>query len=79
MIAVKGPDSKEERIEHMVTLYQLPLLRMCIMYLHDEELAKDAVHTIAISRLKQISLFIGPPEGKSCNLSFHPAYFTRTA
>ena len=43
MIAVKGPDSKEERIEHMVTLYQIPLLRMCIMYLHDEELAKDAV------------------------------------
>ena len=43
MIAVKGPDSKEERIEYMVTLYQLPLHRMCIMYLHDEELAKDAV------------------------------------
>ena len=41
MNTVKGPDSKEERIEHMVTLYQLPLLRMCIMYLHDEELAKD--------------------------------------
>ena len=41
MNTVKGPDSKEERIEHMVTLYQLPLLRMCIMYLHDEELAKE--------------------------------------
>ena len=38
---VKGPDSKEQRIEHMVTLYQLPLLRLCIMYLHDEEQAKE--------------------------------------
>ena len=43
METVKGPDSKEQRIEHMVTLYQLPLLRLCIMYLHDEEQAKDAV------------------------------------
>ena len=34
MNTVKGPDSQEERIEHMVALYQLPLLRMCIMYLH---------------------------------------------
>ena len=40
---VMGPDSKEKRIERMVALYQLPLLRLCIMYLHDEELAKDAV------------------------------------
>ena len=43
METVKGPDSKEERIERMVALYQLPLLRLCILYLHDEELAKDAV------------------------------------
>ena len=43
MEAVKGPDSKEARIERMVNLYQLPLLRLCIMYLRDEEQAKDAV------------------------------------
>ena len=40
---VKGPDSRDERIESMVALYQLPLLRLCYAYLHDEELAKDAV------------------------------------
>lgn len=34
---VKGPDSKETRIERMVNLYQLPLLRLCVMYLRDEE------------------------------------------
>ena len=43
METVKGPDSKEERIERMVALYQLPLPRLCMMYLHDEEQAKDAV------------------------------------
>ena len=43
METVKGPDSKETRIERMVNLYQLPLLRLCVMYLRDEEQAKDAV------------------------------------
>ena len=43
METVKGPDSYEERIERMVNQYQLPLLRLCYAYLHDEELAKDAV------------------------------------
>ena len=42
METVKGPDSKETRIERMVNLYQLPLLRLCVMYLRDEEQAKDA-------------------------------------
>ena len=43
MNTVKGPDSKEARIEQMVVRHQLPLLRLCYAYLHDEELAKDAV------------------------------------
>ena len=53
---VKGPDSKEQRIEHMVTLYQLPLLRLCIMYLHDEEQAKDAVQETFITLNKDEAL-----------------------
>ena len=57
MNTVKGPDSKEERIEHMVTLYQLPLLRMCIMYLHDEELAKDAVQETFINAYRNLDKF----------------------
>ena len=57
MNTVKGPDSKEERIEHMVTLYQLPLLRMCIMYLHDEELAKDAVQETFIKAYRNLENF----------------------
>ena len=41
METVKGPDSLEKELERMVGLYQLPLLRLCYAYLHDEELAKD--------------------------------------
>ncbi len=54
---VKGPDSKETIIEHMVTLYQLPLLRMCIIYLHDEEMAKDAVQETFINAYRKLDTF----------------------
>ena len=57
METVKGPDSKETRIERMVTLYQLPLLRLCIMYLHDEEQAKDAVQETFIKAYRGLSGF----------------------
>ena len=57
MDTVMGPDSKEERIERMVALYQLPLLRLCIMYLHDEELAKDAVQETFIKAYRNLDSF----------------------
>ncbi|MBE5788850.1 MAG: sigma-70 family RNA polymerase sigma factor [Clostridiales bacterium] len=57
METVKGPDSKEQRIEHMVTLYQLPLLRLCIMYLHDEEQAKDVVQETFIKAYRNLDGF----------------------
>ena len=57
METVMGPDSKEKRIERMVALYQLPLLRLCIMYLHDEELAKDAVQETFIKAYRNLDSF----------------------
>ena len=57
MNAVTGPDRKEERIERMVVLYQLPLLRLCYAYLHDEELAKDAVQETFIKVYKNLDTF----------------------
>ncbi len=57
MDTVKGPDRKEERIERMVNLYQLPLLRLCIMYLHDEEQAKDAVQETFIKAYRNLDSF----------------------
>ena len=57
METVKGPDSKEEQIEHMVLQYQLPLLRLCYAYLHDEELAKDAVQETFIKAYRNFDSF----------------------
>ena len=57
METVNGPDSKEERIERMVSLYQLPLLRLCVMHLHDEEQAKDAVQETFIKAYRNLDGF----------------------
>lgn len=57
METVKGPDRKEERIEAMVVQYQLPLLRLCYAYLHDEELAKDAVQETFIKAYRSLDSF----------------------
>lgn len=65
METVMGPDSKEKRIENMVSLYQLPLLRLCIMYLHDEELAKDVVQETFIKAYRNLDGFRGEASEKT--------------
>ena len=55
--AVKGPDSLEERVERMVSLYQRPLLRLCYAYLHDEEAARDAVQETFIKACRHLADF----------------------
>ncbi len=62
---VKGPDSRDERIESMVALYQLPLLRLCYAYLHDEELAKDAVQETFIKAYRNLDGFRGTSSEKT--------------
>ena len=57
MNTVKGPDSKEARIEQMVVRHQLPLLRLCYAYLHDEEMAKDAVQETFIKAYQNLEDF----------------------
>ena len=57
METVKGPDSREERIEEMVVRHQIPLLKLCYAYLHDEELAKDAVQETFIKAYKNLDEF----------------------
>ena len=57
METVKGPDRKEERIERMVSQYQLPLLRLCVMYLRDEEQAKDAVQETFVKAYRNLDSF----------------------
>ena len=57
METVKDPDRKEERIERMVLQHQLPLLKLCYAYLHDEELAKDAVQETFIKAYRNLNSF----------------------
>ena len=59
METVKGPDSTEETLERLVNLYQLPLLRLCYAYLHDEELAKDAVQETFMKAYRNLAGFDG--------------------
>ena len=65
MTAVKGPDSREEALERMVSLYQLPLLRLCYAYLHDEELAKDAVQETFIKAYRGLADFLNEASEKT--------------
>ena len=65
METVKDPDRKEERIERMVTLYQLPLLRLCMMYLHDEDQAKDVVQETFIKAYRNLDSFRGEASEKT--------------
>lgn len=62
---VKGPDSKETRIERMVNLYQLPLLRLCVMYLRDESQAKDAVQETFLKAYRNLDGFRGDASEKT--------------
>lgn len=57
MATVKGPDSAEERLERMVSLYQLPLLRLCCAYLRDAELARGAVQETFLKACRSMDRF----------------------
>ena len=65
METVKGPDSMEETFERLVSLYQLPLLRLCYAYLHDRELAKDAVQETFMKVYKNLGSFDGRSSEKT--------------
>ncbi len=65
METVKGPDSQEQRIEEMVARHQLPLLKLCYAYLHDEELAKDAVQETFIKAYRNLDGFRGTSSEKT--------------
>lgn len=44
MTRLQGPESsQEERLTDMIHLYEKDILRLCYMYLHDVDLARDAV------------------------------------
>lgn len=60
MSVVKGPDSeREESIRQMIGVNQTALLRMCYLYLHDVQLAEDAVQETFIKALRAWDSFRG--------------------
>ncbi len=58
MQTVKGPDrTPEEEITRMVNEHQLALLRLCFTYLHDRELARDAVQETFLKAYRGLKAF----------------------
>lgn len=66
MEVVKGPDSnREDRLTRMVELYQSSLLTLCYAYLHERELAEDAVQETFLRAYKALNSFRGECKEKT--------------
>lgn len=66
MEVVKGPDSnREERLTRMVEQYQASLLTMCYAYLHERELAEDAVQETFLKAYRAMDSFRGESSEKT--------------
>ena len=60
MNVVKGPDSEREtNIRRMIDEHQTALLRMCYLYMHDAQLAEDAVQETFIKAIRAWGSFRG--------------------
>jgi len=66
MSVVKGPDNdKEAVIRQLVEAHQTPLLRLCYLYLHDLQLAEDAVQETFIKAARTLDKFRGESSMKT--------------
>lgn len=66
MSVVKGPDSDMElTIRQMNDEHQTALLRMCYLYLHDVQLAEDAVQETFIKAARTLDKFRGESSVKT--------------
>lgn len=66
MSVVKGPDSEHEMtIRQMIDEHQTALLRMCYLYLHDVQLAEDAVQETFIKALRALDSFRGESSART--------------
>ena len=60
MEVVKAPDNNRvEKLTRLVQAYQKTLMNLCYMYLHDHELAKDAVQETFLKAYRAIDTFRG--------------------
>jgi len=66
MSTVKGPDRNiDVEITRMVDTYQLSLLRLSFVYLHDQSLAEDVVQETFLKAYKSYSSFRGESNEKT--------------
>ena len=66
MEIVTGPDNdKEAIIRQMVETHQTPLMRLCYLYLHDVQLAEDAVQETFIKAARTLDKFRGEASMKT--------------
>ena len=66
MEVVKDPDNTaRERLTRMVEAYQQPLLTMCFAYLHDRQLAEDAVQETFLRAYRALGAFRGESSEKT--------------
>ena len=66
MHIVAGPDNdKEAIIRQMVETHQTPLMRLCYLYLHDVQLAEDAVQETFIKAARTLDKFRGEASMKT--------------
>ena len=66
MTIVKGPDNdKEAVIRQMIDEHQTALLRLCYLYLHDVQLAEDAVQETFLKAYRTLGSFRGEASAKT--------------
>lgn len=78
MIAVQGPDREnaarpsvpnaqtaEERLNEMMLTHERAVLRLCLMYLHDADLAQDAVQETFLKAYRRLNGFRGEASEKT--------------
>lgn len=66
MSVVKGPDSgMEVKLKQMIDEHQTFLLRLCYLYLHDVQLAEDAVQETFIKAAQGLHSFRGDSSVKT--------------
>ena len=66
MEAVMDPDSmRDQKIEELIRLYQVPLLRLCYVQLQDKALAEDAVQETFLKACNGLGTFRGESSEKT--------------
>lgn len=66
MTVVKGPDDEREiTLEKLIAAHQTALLRLCYLYLHDVQLAEDAVQDTFFKASRALDSFRGESSAKT--------------